>query len=1769
MKHCAINFLSRMGKHNKANRTKGNMRPSSSGHSAQLLGVNARALTGFIGFDAFDKEAPSYVPVTGQHLADTVDNTVDSDFRMVMRKMLKRDPVTRLKAVQEFAEHCIEKDTNIVKNVLPFWPRLFNKLALDFDRRIREAAHQANGKLMSKVKREIAPYLKSIMGVWLLGQCDFYAPAASVAQDIFSTTFPTNKQADALMFCKSEIFSYFKDNLFELTAKTMSDPNVSSPEDMENKYILVISATLQALKLFLTIVPQKELTTVHDYFYSIIADNKFWKFAKSKEAQIRGAWYVLISSLCQLKPDVFTEVEKKLANTVFSNLSESDPMVAPAVWESALSIVINFENCWQGIDIHKVALPQLWTLLKEGGKGNARVLYPCLLPFLNKLPKEIVETEDFLLQFFSCFKQSSFLQFVKSSAIECDAILLAFFECLQFISFVRLGDENKGPELLKKVLVNEIIPMLEFSFYEENSCHLAASKFYHLVGSLIKKLECLSCDPNKKTSEAFKQTHNVFWLELLPVTYKIFKLEERKTLSSLVYLSFFFNSILQPVDESLKQKKRTVRFKDDCEHLEPTLEEPPVVEPSSSKLVVIKFHKNSPSFPHILKFCEILCENIDVNCQEGYLRLLEELLGSTASTDFVMELVKIFSISRNFEPTSVLSFIQKVVMPWLEKASHDNNCLMGAFNIIFIICLSITDDESKSILECCSKLQVSQLEYFLRKGLDTYKKAPFFQNWLKTSSWSSELVNGLQHLVAGNRFFNDNSAILEIQMYQRIFNMCFNNSCADILIPEANVRSIVQLLSDLTKQIFAEERTCSRINLALYFVHDVFIAILQNSSTCWKFDITEELIYELFHSNLHGIFFKNSDVSQILLEILDIFVKSYINVKEEVMKENGLLYKIFKELNSSLHSLISDEKAECVQKHFLFLHHSVHKYLAIHKPDLNSTLFISHKLMDVFLPSSQMWDSMKENLTINLLPSFLKNKIFYPLFTNEELSYSEDSVLKFNLAVDVICNALCCDVLVSEDPEVNAMFYVHYINEHFLQFLWCLTFNKGTETLEICREESFSEILTYNCRKMLALLSDSDLDDLRQKLFDLSLLDEDWALCLQTLSEISPACNLNSIADKEFDSITNEWPGLHKYVVRQILIHHLSTEKRKEYVKELLHELIKMDNISDKNFAGKMGELCCCLQYKDLELFLEIQNHLKVLFEAIIIYDFQNCEELKYTCYLQMTQIFSCELQHGFGLINSQIWNFFTNLVITSIEMCKSITFDTPKNLMLLYQTATVFLLLSELLKSPKMNPCNVESNWTPTPFSDQIHKDMVLLLIHVSEFLSVEKEECICNDCKFTPEVREIVLSRYLDALKHIPVDNLVNILELQYSETKFNECNDDSILNKLTSSLSSHVRQIQFAAHTLLLKIMSAIPSLLSDEMKSQCSGEDETEEDVVKIPYLLSPLIEKLKFLNELAEGMLLDVKVGDQCAIVPYTDSYVFAMAYLLAWIEVLEFIAASPSQIRLGYATHLEEMKLLSALFLNVFRFMPENPMCLKKGLKLETSKKEDLKLLFIKPRDLNYVSPSSEEIQSIACYVFATALRTVPASIRTWWSNLDRISADIINKFTSKYVSGLLSTLEIQAVHEQEKQFENLMVRARPGSREVIATYTIDECAIELCVQLPINYPLGPITAERRGKVVIGQLEWRHWLMQLTTVLTYQNGSILDGLTMWKRNLDKKFEGVEECMICYYVLHSSSLKLPKLSCHVCKKKFHSACLYKWFHTSNNSTCPLCRNEFAM
>lgn len=90
------------------------------------------------------------------------------------------------------------------------------------------------------------------------------------------------------------------------------------------------------------------------------------------------------------------------------------------------------------------------------------------------------------------------------------------------------------------------------------------------------------------------------------------------------------------------------------------------------------------------------------------------------------------------------------------------------------------------------------------------------------------------------------------------------------------------------------------------------------------------------------------------------------------------------------------------------------------------------------------------------------------------------------------------------------------------------------------------------------------------------------------------------------------------------------------------------------------------------------------------------------------------------------------------------------------------------------------------------------------------------------------------------------------------------------------------------------------------------------------------------------------------------------------------------------------------------------------------------------------------------------------------------------------YVSPLLCAQELKGVNFSKQTFENMTVVARVTTREVIATYALQDLSIELVITLPTNHPLGVINVESGKKVGVGTAQWRNWMLQLTTYLTKQ-----------------------------------------------------------------------------
>ncbi|ETE73486.1 E3 ubiquitin-protein ligase listerin [Ophiophagus hannah] len=356
-----------MGGKNKQ-RTKGNVRPSSSGRTAELLAKEQGTVPGFVGFGTSSSDL-GYVPAVQG--AEEIDSLIDADFRMVLRKLSKRDVTTKLKAMQEFGVMCKERDTEIVKGVLPYWPRIYCKISLDHDRRVREATQQAFEQLILKVRKHLAPHLKNIMGYWLIAQCDIYSPAASAAKEAFEKAFPPSKQSEALMFCKDEILNVLQDNLLKETPDTLSDPQAVPEEEREAKFHRIITSSLLSLKKLLCMMPSNEIKSLEERLKTLLSQNKFWKYGKH--------------NIAQHIPESMNAEASRVCPAVLLSIDDSDAVVCLTLWEAVLHVVATVEDCWSHVNAKKGVLPKLWTVLREGGRGLATIIYPNILPFISKL----------------------------------------------------------------------------------------------------------------------------------------------------------------------------------------------------------------------------------------------------------------------------------------------------------------------------------------------------------------------------------------------------------------------------------------------------------------------------------------------------------------------------------------------------------------------------------------------------------------------------------------------------------------------------------------------------------------------------------------------------------------------------------------------------------------------------------------------------------------------------------------------------------------------------------------------------------------------------------------------------------------------------------------------------------------------------------------------------------------------------------------------------------------------------------------------------------------------------------------------------------------------------------------------------------------------------------------------------------------------------------------------------------------------------------------
>ncbi|KAF9436112.1 hypothetical protein BGZ76_004789 [Entomortierella beljakovae] len=220
----------------------------------------------------------------------------------------------------------------------------------------------------------------------------------------------------------------------------------------------------------------------------------------------------------------------------------------------------------------------------------------------------------------------------------------------------------------------------------------------------------------------------------------------------------------------------------------------------------------------------------------------------------------------------------------------------------------------------------------------------------------------------------------------------------------------------------------------------------------------------------------------------------------------------------------------------------------------------------------------------------------------------------------------------------------------------------------------------------------------------------------------------------------------------------------------------------------------------------------------------------------------------------------------------------------------------------------------------------------------------------------------------------------------------------------------------------------------------------------------------------------------------------------------------------------------------------------------------------------------------LAGHLYYTCLANVPSLVRIWWTECKLRQLSIaVESLTERYFSPLLITRELNSLAKAQQataaggqaaaaaalsgvadDLNELQIKISKATSEINASFKIDDAVMEIVVRLPNNFPLRQVEVEGLQRVGVKEARWRAWLLAVAGVIAAQNGSLIDALTLFRKNVGLHFEGVEDCTICYSIVSLQDRSLPNKTCKTCKHRFHASCLYKWFRTSNSSSCPLCR-----
>ena len=276
-----------------------------------------------------------------------------------------------------------------------------------------------------------------------------------------------------------------------------------------------------------------------------------------------------------------------------------------------------------------------------------------------------------------------------------------------------------------------------------------------------------------------------------------------------------------------------------------------------------------------------------------------------------------------------------------------------------------------------------------------------------------------------------------------------------------------------------------------------------------------------------------------------------------------------------------------------------------------------------------------------------------------------------------------------------------------------------------------------------------------------------------------------------------------------------------------------------------------------------------------------------------------------------------------------------------------------------------------------------------------------------------------------------------------------------------------------------------------KSTISSDNNNELYDSKLPEDLL-----LKLIDEVPEEYL------------EYEDEFVF-IRYLWDWYLVLSFFKDISYDLRQRYIDQLKKDGLIEKLFNFISEQVDLQDSEFWNHIGKETILHYDINETGCSPYRADVVM----ECKKLLIHMMYDSFNNVGSITSNWWLNIkDRSLQAKIEKFVSRYISPILIKHELDQVASKisklTSQDESLTIKINTIIHEIKASYLIDEQKLEILFKLPSNYPLTNVQVHGVSRVGINEQKWKSWILSTQRVITGMNGSVMDSLELFTKNVN-------------------------------------------------------------